>query len=48
MSDEAIRIFLARDLHEVHRDVQEHEEAELTTAWADSTRQYVRCSPATS
>jgi len=35
MTDEAIRIFLARDLHEVHRDVQEHEEAELTTAWVD-------------
>jgi ADP-ribose pyrophosphatase len=26
MSDEAIRIFLARDLHTVERDVQEHEE----------------------
>ncbi|MGI8537764.1 MAG: NUDIX domain-containing protein [Mycobacteriales bacterium] len=35
MTDEAIRIFLARDLQEVHRDVQEHEEAELTTAWVD-------------
>jgi 8-oxo-dGDP phosphatase len=33
MTDEAIRLYLARDLHEVERDVQEHEEAELTTAW---------------
>jgi ADP-ribose pyrophosphatase len=31
MSDEATRIFLARGLHEVERDVQEHEEAELTS-----------------
>lgn len=35
MTDEAIRIFLARDVHEVERDVQEHEEAELTVAWVD-------------
>lgn len=33
MTDEAIRLYLARDVHEVPRDVQEHEEAELTTAW---------------
>ena len=33
MSDEAIRLFLARDLREVERDVQEHEEAEMTTLW---------------
>jgi ADP-ribose pyrophosphatase len=31
MSDEASRIYLARGLHEVHRDVQEHEEAEMTS-----------------
>ncbi len=31
MSDEAARIFLARGLSEVHRDVQEHEEAEMTS-----------------
>ena len=31
MSDEAARIFLARGLHEVDRDVQEHEEAEMTS-----------------
>lgn len=31
MSDEASRIFLARGLHEVDRDVQEHEEAEMTS-----------------
>jgi ADP-ribose pyrophosphatase len=31
MSDEASRIFLARGLREVDRDVQEHEEAELTS-----------------
>jgi 8-oxo-dGTP pyrophosphatase MutT (NUDIX family) len=33
MTDEAIRLYLARDVSEVERDVQEHEEAELTTAW---------------
>ena len=33
MSDEAIRLFLARDVHEVEREVQEHEELDLTTAW---------------
>lgn len=33
MADEAIRVFLARDLHEVHQDVQEHEEADMTTSW---------------
>ena len=32
MSDEATRIYLARDLREVERDVQEHEEAELTSS----------------
>src|SRR3954470_6077561 len=31
MSNEASRIFLARGLHEVDRDVQEHEEAEMTS-----------------
>jgi ADP-ribose pyrophosphatase len=31
MSDEASRIFLARGLREVERDVQEHEEAEMTS-----------------
>jgi len=35
MTDEAVRIFLARDVREVGRDVQEHEEAELTTEWVD-------------
>ena len=33
MTDEAIRLFLARDVREVERDVQEHEEAEMTTSW---------------
>jgi 8-oxo-dGDP phosphatase len=33
MSDEAIRLYLARDVRVVDRDVQEHEEAELTTHW---------------
>jgi ADP-ribose pyrophosphatase len=33
MSDESIRIFLARDVHEVDRDVQEHEELEMTSQW---------------
>jgi ADP-ribose pyrophosphatase len=31
MSNEASRIFLARGLHDVERDVQEHEEAEMTS-----------------
>jgi ADP-ribose pyrophosphatase len=31
MTDEASRIFLARGLSEVHRDVQGHEEAEMTS-----------------
>jgi ADP-ribose pyrophosphatase len=31
MTNEASRIFLARGLHEVDRDVQEHEEAEMTS-----------------
>jgi len=33
MSDEAIRIYLARDVQEVDRDVQEHEEADMTSEW---------------
>lgn len=33
MTDEAIRIFLARDVREVDRDLQDHEELELTSAW---------------
>ena len=42
MSDEAVRVFLARDLRSVQRDVQEHEEAEMTTSWVpleDAVRQ---------
>jgi ADP-ribose pyrophosphatase len=35
MTDEAIRIFLARDLRTVDRDVQEHEELDMTTSWVD-------------
>ena len=35
MTDEAIRIFLARDVRTVDRDVQEHEEADMTTQWVD-------------
>ena len=35
MTDEAIRVFLARDLREVERDVQEHEELEMTSSWLD-------------
>jgi 8-oxo-dGTP pyrophosphatase MutT (NUDIX family) len=31
MTNEASRIYLARGLHEVERDVQEHEEAEMTS-----------------
>jgi ADP-ribose pyrophosphatase len=33
MTDEAVRIYLARDLSEVEREVQEHEEVEMTTSW---------------
>lgn len=33
MTDEAIRVYLARDLREVERDVQEHEELDLTVSW---------------
>ena len=33
MTDEAVRVFLARDVREVERDVQEHEELDLTTQW---------------
>jgi ADP-ribose pyrophosphatase len=33
MTDEAVRIYLARDLSAVDRDVQEHEEVEMTTSW---------------
>jgi len=33
MTDESIRIFLARDVREVTRDVQEHEELEMTSRW---------------
>lgn len=32
MTDEAARIYLARDLREVSRDVQEHEESEMTSS----------------
>jgi 8-oxo-dGTP pyrophosphatase MutT (NUDIX family) len=33
MTNEAIRVFLARDLTAVERDVQEHEELEMTSRW---------------
>lgn len=33
MTDEAIRIYLARDLVPVPRDVQDHEELEMTVRW---------------
>lgn len=33
MTDEGIRIFLARDICEIERDVQEHEELEMTSRW---------------
>lgn len=35
MTDEAIRLYLARDVQEAHRDVQAHEEAEMTTEWVE-------------
>ncbi len=37
MTDEAIRLYLARDVHEVERDVQEHEELEMTSRWVPLT-----------
>ena len=37
MTDESIRIYLARDVVEVERDVQEHEELELTSRWVPLT-----------
>ena len=33
MTDESIRIYLARDLRPCARDVQEHEELEMTSRW---------------
>lgn len=33
MTDESIRIYLAREVYEVERDVQEHEELEMTSRW---------------
>lgn len=33
MTDEAVRVYLARDLQPCDRDVQEHEEHEMTSAW---------------
>jgi 8-oxo-dGTP pyrophosphatase MutT (NUDIX family) len=33
MTDESIRIFLARDVYEVERSIQEHEELEMTSHW---------------
>ncbi len=33
MTDESIRIYLARDVQPCHRDVQEHEELEMTCRW---------------
>jgi 8-oxo-dGTP pyrophosphatase MutT (NUDIX family) len=33
MSDEAIRVFLARDVRDCHRPVQDHEELEMTAEW---------------
>ena len=33
MTDEGIRLYLARDVHEVERDVQTHEELEMTSSW---------------
>ena len=35
MTDEAYRIFLARDVYPVPRDIQDHEEAEMTSSWLD-------------
>lgn len=35
MTDEAIRIYLARDVREVTRDIQDHEEIDLTIEWVE-------------
>lgn len=35
MTDEAIRIYLARDVDVVDRDLQEHEEVDLTVEWVE-------------
>ncbi len=35
MTDEAIRIYLARDVDVVDRDLQEHEEVDLTIEWVE-------------
>ncbi len=35
MTDEAVRTFLARDVRVVDREVQEHEEADMTAQWVD-------------
>ncbi len=37
MCDEAIRIYLARDLRQVEQPETEHEEADMTTAWVPLT-----------
>ncbi len=37
MTDEAIRVYLARDLTPCDRDVQEHEELEMTSHWRPLT-----------
>lgn len=37
MTDESIRIFLARDVSPCERDVQEHEELEMTSRWVPLT-----------
>lgn len=33
MTDESIRLYLARDVHHVEREVQQHEELEMTASW---------------
>ncbi|MDQ3502131.1 MAG: NUDIX hydrolase [Actinomycetota bacterium] len=35
MTDEAIRVYLARGVQQVDRDVQEHEEVDLTIEWVE-------------
>jgi ADP-ribose pyrophosphatase len=40
MTDEAIRVFLAQDLEECDREVQEHEEVEMTARWVPLTEAF--------
>jgi ADP-ribose pyrophosphatase len=40
MTDEAVRVFLAEDVETCDRDVQEHEEVEMTARWVPLTEAF--------